>query len=93
MIFDNELFIMNKFSREENKLVSNVSQQVSKFPLDKLNDYIYVDILFRNWSSIPEFRFEHSNFPCSHSISWQMKRKLVRYLYPLYDKKRKKQNR
>lgn len=48
MIFDNELFIMNKFSREENKLVSNVSQQVSKFPLDKLNDYIYVDILFRN---------------------------------------------
>lgn len=78
--------------------MSNVSQQVSKFPkiekfsLNALNDYKYVYVFYFIQELIIfseigyEFRFPYSNI----LVHWQMERKLVRYSYLLYDKKKKR---
>lgn len=77
--------------------MSNVSQQVSKFPkiekfsLNALNDYKYVYVFYFIQELIIfseigyEFRFPYSNI----LVHWQMERKLVRYSYLLYDKKKR----
>lgn len=80
--------------------MSNVSQQVNKFPkiekfsLNALNGYKYVYVFYFIQELIIfseigyEFRFPYSNI----LVHWQMERKLVRYSYLLYDKKKEERN-